>query len=203
MPYQLVLASTSPFRKALLARLQLPFDTIAPDVDETPLPGEQAADLARRLAVAKARQVGQQFAGTPRLVIGSDQTVDLDGRILGKPGNQTQAIEQLVAQSGQTVTFHTGLSVYACDLADEMTTVECYRVRLRSLTTAQARTYLQKEPAFDAAGSFYSEGLGIALFEYFDGRDPNSLIGLPLMALVDMLSAHGVDVLGEAAFDAP
>lgn len=195
MSYQLVLASTSPYRKQLLERLRLPFITLAPEVDETPRAGESAPALARRLAAAKASQVGQQFPGERRLVIGSDQAAELDGRILGKPGNQADAMAQLTAQAGRTLTFHTGLSLHACDRGQATTVVEPFRVRLRQLTETQIRNYLELEPAYDAAGSFYSEGLGIALFEAIEGRDPNSLVGLPLMALTELLAEHGVEVL--------
>ncbi len=195
MTYQLVLASSSPYRRQLLERLQLPFTTESPEIDETPGERESPAALAGRLATAKARTVAQRHPGERRLVIGSDQVAEIDGRVLGKPGDLETAVTQLTAAAGRTLTFHTGLCVHDCSIAAATTVVEPFRVRLRQLSEARIRAYLQREPAIDAAGSFYSEGLGITLFEAFEGRDPTSLIGLPLMALTDQLIEHGMDPL--------
>ncbi|MCG6940081.1 MAG: Maf family nucleotide pyrophosphatase [Thiohalocapsa sp.] len=190
---QLVLASTSPFRRELLARLGLPFATAAPDVDESVRPGEDAGQLVLRLAEAKARAVAAQF---PRaLIIGSDQVAEFGGRILGKPGSRERAIEQLSEASGRTLVFRTGLCLLRA--ADGHTRCACddFKVHFRVLRSAQIAAYVDREQPFGCAGSFKSEGLGIALFERLEGTDPNALVGLPLIRLVDMLAAEGVDVL--------
>ncbi|MDR2164778.1 MAG: Maf family nucleotide pyrophosphatase [Zoogloeaceae bacterium] len=189
----LVLASTSPFRRALLARLGLPFQTVNPRTDETPLPGEAPEDLALRLSEAKARAVAGDFPGA--LVIGSDQVAIADGRIHGKPGNHANAVRQLRALSGKTVNFFTGL----CLLDTRDDTIHCVgvptAVTFRRLTDADIEAYLRREPAYDCAGSARSEGLGIALIARLEGTDPNALVGLPLVALCDLLAACGVNVL--------
>lgn len=189
----LILASTSPYRRALLERLQLPFDCVAPDVDETPLPGETAAQLALRLAAAKARAVSRLHPGA--LVIGSDQVASLGERILGKPGGPERAREQLRASSGNTVVFHTGIAL-TCSAADfSARRLVPFRVAFRTLTDAQIDHYLTREAPWDCAGSFKWERLGIALFERLTGEDPTSLEGLPLIALCDLLSEAGHPVL--------
>lgn len=198
MDMQLILASGSPYRRQLLERLGRPFATASPDIDETPLPGEAPEALAGRLAAAKAQRVADAHRGEAALVIGSDQVASLHGAPLGKPRDHAAAVAQLQAQSGQSLTFFTGLSLINCKTASQQTLVEPFEVRLRKLTREQIEAYLAREPALDAAGSFHSEGLGIVLFESFAGRDPNSLIGLPLMALTDLLRAQGMDPLGAA-----
>jgi septum formation protein len=189
----LVLASTSPFRRELLARLGLPFTMRAPEGDETRLPGENASDLAMRLAEQKARSL----AGGDRtaLIIGADQTAVVDGAIIGKPGNHERAVAQLRRASGQTMTFYTGLCLLDSASGQPRVAVETFRVMFRTLTTDQIERYLQREQPYACAGSFKSEGLGIALFERLDGDDPTSLIGLPLIRLTQMLEAAGVTVL--------
>lgn len=197
MDKPLLLASSSPYRKALLDRLGLPFTTASPDIDETPLPGEPAEQLVRRLAADKASALSAAFPG--HLIIGSDQAAALeDGRILGKPGSHDQARHQLTLCSGRSVCFHTGLSLLNSRTGEQQTCVESYRVRFRPLSEQTIEHYLLTEQPYDCAGSFRMEGLGIALFSGFEGRDPNSLTGLPLMALVDLLASQGVDTVKEA-----
>ncbi len=192
-PPPLVLASTSPFRRELLARLQIPFDTASPDVEEMALPGEPPEALVTRLAEAKARAVAKNQANA--LIIGSDQVATIDDRILGKPGGHEQAIEQLRAASGRRVTFYTGLALL--NNASDRLQVSCetFHCHFRRLSDTQIDHYLRREQPYNCAGSFKSEGLGIALFERLEGGDPNTLIGLPLIRLVEMLGAEGVAVL--------
>jgi len=192
-PPRLILASTSPFRRELLGRLGLPFETTAPDVDETPSPGETPRDLVSRLAEAKARDAANRFPGA--VIIGSDQVACLDGNILGKPENRDGAIEQLRQASGRCVDFYTGLCVFDANRGEADTTCEPFRVWFRKLTDAEIGHYVDREKPFNCAGSFKSEGLGIALFEKLEGDDPNTLIGLPLIRLTDMLRKTGIDVL--------
>lgn len=192
-PRPLVLASTSPFRRELLARLGLAFQTAAPHVDETRQPGEPPEQLVMRLAEAKARAVG--VAHPDALIIGSDQVACIDEVVLGKPGDRDRAIAQLTQASGRRVTFLTGLCLY--DAAHDRAEVICdrFEVQFRRLDRTQIAGYLDREQPFDCAGSFKSEGLGIALFERLIGDDPNSLIGLPLIRLVAMLERAGIDPL--------
>ena len=189
----LVLASTSPFRRELLGRLQLPFETDAPEVDESAAANEDAPTLVRRLAEAKARAVASRWPDA--LIIGSDQVVAVDDTILGKPGDHQRAVEQLRRVSGKTVVFYTGLCLWDSRAdAGQLKVVE-FPVRFRTLSEAQIEGYLAKEPAFNCAGAFKSEGLGIALCEAFAGDDPTALIGLPLIHLTRMLERAGVSVL--------
>lgn len=190
---QIVLASTSKYRRELLARLGLPFEVAAPLVDETALPNEAPEDSARRLAEAKARAVADRFPQA--IVIGSDQVAILEGSVLGKPGNHANALRQLKAMRGKEVAFHTALCV--CDAASgqALTRVLPYYVRFRDYSDAQIERYLQREQAYDCAGSARCEGLGIALIAEMRGADPNALIGLPLIALTEMLAALGVSIL--------
>lgn len=185
----LVLASGSPYRRELLARLRLPFEWAAPDVDESPMPDELAPARAGRLAIAKARALAARFP--QHLIIGSDQVAELDGRHLGKPGSRENAIAQLSACSGEMVLFHTGLCLFNSASGETMATVETFSVQFRSLDLAEIERYIDAEQPLDCAGSFKSEGLGISLFASFHGRDPNALVGLPLMALCDMLRQCG------------
>jgi len=190
----LVLASTSPYRRQLLERLGLEFETASPDTDETPRPGETAEQLVLRLAEAKARAVAGNFPDS--LVIGSDQVAVLDGRILGKPGDHDTATRQLSDASGRRVEFLTGLCLLNTTNDHARVCVARYGVRFRDLSGSQIENYLRREQPYQCAGSFKSEGLGIALFQRMEGDDPNALIGLPLIELVTMLNAEGVDVLG-------
>ncbi|ASG07873.1 MULTISPECIES: Maf family protein [Vibrio] len=191
--YQLVLASTSPFRQQLLKKLDLPFVTCSPNCDETPLSSESAQDLVTRLAETKARSC---HPNQPSLVIGSDQVCVIDGEIIGKPHTQEQAIKQLLKQSGKAITFYTGLAVYNSVSGQCMVTVEPFTVHFRSLSSEMVTAYVAKEQPLQCAGSFMCEGLGIALFERLEGDDPNSLVGLPLIKLVSMLESQGITVLG-------
>ncbi len=188
----LILASTSPFRKALLERLQIPFLCAAPEIDESPLPGEPVDAMVVRLATAKARKVAQTHPDA--LIIGSDQSAVCNGEILHKPGNFENARRQLLAASGQTITFQTGLCLF--NAATQRLHERCvsYQVTFRELSEAQIDGYLQAEQPYNCAGSFKSEGLGIMLFSGFSGSDPNALIGLPLIQLIDFLYAEGVTI---------
>lgn len=190
----LILASTSPFRRELLARLGLPFVTAAPRVDETRAPDEPPAALVQRLASAKARAVAAGHAAA--VVIGSDQVACIDDAVLGKPGGRAAALRQLEQASGRVVTFLTGLCVLDTRSGAETVLCEPYRVHFRRLSAAHIAGYVDRERPFDCAGSFKSEGLGIALFERLEGDDPTALIGLPLIRLVALLQAHGLDPLG-------
>lgn len=190
----IILGSSSPYRSELLAKLKLPFSTASPNIDESPLVGESPAQLVLRLAENKARKVAE--SNLSALVIGSDQVAILDGEILGKPGTAENAIKQLLAASGKTVTFLTGLALYNAANQQMQSIVEPFEVNFRSLSETQIRRYVDLEQPFDCAGSFKSEGLGISLFSELRGSDPNSLIGLPLIRLTDMLAAQGVNVLG-------
>ncbi|MEQ9463639.1 MAG: Maf family nucleotide pyrophosphatase [Haliea sp.] len=189
----LILASTSPYRRALLQRLQLPFRCLAPAADETPLPGEAPDALAARLARSKARSIASTHPSS--LVIGSDQVASLDGILLGKPGNHDNARAQLLASAGNAVQFFTGLTLCCGDAGFEATVVEPFTVQFRRLDGAAIDNYLAREQPFDCAGSFKCEGLGIALFERMAGDDPTSLEGLPLIALTSLLERAGYPVL--------
>ncbi|MEW6646927.1 MAG: Maf family protein [Pseudomonadota bacterium] len=190
---KLVLASTSPYRRELLGRLGLAFDTAAPNTDETRLPGETPKQLVRRLAEAKARAVAKEFPQA--LIIGSDQVAVLGDRILGKPGDHATAVQQLTAACGRRVTFLTGLCLYNSGSDHCQVDVVPYTVEFRALNAVQIENYLKREQPYNCAGSFKSEGLGISLFRRMEGEDPNALIGLPLIRLIDMLTAEGVHVL--------
>lgn len=190
---RLVLASSSPYRRALLQRLQLPFAWANPDIDETPAPGEDIDTLVRRLAVAKARMLGPRWPDS--LIIASDQACRVGTDIVGKPGTFAVARRQLQACSGQTVNFHTALALYDSAGDNWQVEVERYSVRFRSLSNSEIDYYLQQEQPYDCAGSFKVEGLGVALFTALEGADYHSLIGLPLLQLCTMLRAAGVNPL--------
>lgn len=190
---RLILASSSPFRRELLARLRLPFETFSPAADESLLPDEDAPAAVARLAELKVRSVATRQSGG--LIIGSDQLAVLDGEILGKPGNHERAVNQLTRASGKTVTFYTGLCLMDSDSQRLQNEVIPFGVVFRSLNSRQIEGYLRRERPYNCAGSFKSEGLGIALFERLQGEDPTSLIGLPLIRLIGMLEAEGVEVL--------
>jgi septum formation protein len=190
---KLILASSSPFRRELLARLMIPFEVAVPDVDETPLPGEAPPALVERLAIAKARAIATQHPDA--LVIGSDQVAVHEGVIVGKPLTHERAVAQLRQASGKAVVLHTGLALVNSASGREQSEVVPYRVVFRTLTDAQIENYLNKEQPYNCAGSVKSEGLGVALLERFEGEDPATLIGLPLIRLVRMLETEGVAVL--------
>lgn len=189
----LVLASSSPYRREVLSRLGIEFGSVSPEVDESPLAEEGPEALVRRLAESKARAVAETHPQA--LVVGSDQVATLNQRILGKPGTHERAVEQLSMASGRCVTFYTGLCLL--NTASESLQVCCERfdVVFRELTIDEIENYLRKETPYNCAGSFKSEGLGVCLFERMQGDDPTSLIGLPLIQLVNMLRREGLDVL--------
>ncbi|MGP1684056.1 MAG: Maf family nucleotide pyrophosphatase, partial [Giesbergeria sp.] len=178
---RIVLASTSKYRRELLARLGLPFEVASPDVDEIPLAHEVPQDTARRLAEAKARAVAARFPEA--IVIGSDQVAVLDDMPLGKPGDHPTALRQLKAMRGKEVAFHTALCVFDAASGQAQTRVVPFYVRFRDYSDAEIERYLQREQPYDCAGSARAEGLGIALIAQMRGDDPNALIGLPLIAL--------------------
>lgn len=187
----LILASTSVYRRELLARLRLPFDTARPEADETPLHGESPTGLALRLSEAKARAVATLRPGA--CVIGSDQVAELDGRPLGKPHQREAAIAQLGDMSGREVRFRTGLCVVTPDGAAHME-LDTTTVRFRALATDEIERYVDAEQPFDCAGSFKSEGLGIGLFDAIESSDPTALIGLPMIATARLLRRAGYQV---------
>ncbi|HEO8926081.1 TPA: septum formation inhibitor Maf [Klebsiella aerogenes] len=189
----LLLASTSPWRRMLLEKLTLPFECAAPEVDETPQPGESARQLVVRLAQAKAQALASRFP--QHLIIGSDQVCVLDGEITGKPHTEENAHRQLRKASGTIVTFYTGLALYNSANGHLQTECEPFDVHFRHLSDQEIEAYIRKENPLQCAGSFKSEGLGITLFERLEGRDPNSLVGLPLIALCQMLRREGLNPL--------
>jgi septum formation protein len=191
-PVSLVLCSGSRYRRELLKRLGLPFRTLSPAVDEAPLPSEPPRQLAVRLARAKAEAGGKKHGSA--WIIGCDQVADLDGAPLGKPGNVENARQQLRQLSGHTVLFHTALCFWNARLERRHERLVTTDVGFRRLTDLEIDRYLEREPAFDCAGSAKSEGLGISLLSHLGGGDPTALIGLPLIALSAMLRAEGFDV---------
>ena len=193
MPQNLILASTSPYRRELLGRLGLSFSTANPQTDESPLPSEAPEALALRLSEAKARAVMAEHPDA--LIIGSDQVATVDGQIYGKPGNHERAVAQLKALSGKTVNFFTGLCLLNARTGQAEVRGIPTLVTFRELSEREIENYLRREPAYNCAGSAKSEGLGIALLHSMQGDDPNALIGLPLIALCDMLRRQGVEIL--------
>jgi septum formation protein len=190
---QIILASTSPFRKSVLEKLGLAFDCHTPEVDETPHAGETPAQLVERLSIAKAQAVAAHYQ--QGLIIGSDQVAVIDDEILGKPGNHENAIAQLERASDKTVTFLTGLALVNAASGAIQAEVVPFKVVFRPLSHSQIVNYLHAEQPYNCAGSFKSEGLGIALFERLEGDDPNTLIGLPLIRLIRMLEKEGLTVI--------
>ncbi len=189
----LILGSTSPYRRELLDRLRMPFTVERPQVDETPHSGEAPADLAMRLALAKAHEVGLRHPGA--VVIGSDQVADLGGEPLGKPGDHARAVAQLQRMSGQTVVFHTAVAVVCHATQHALCDAATVQVQFRLLSDAEIERYLRAEQPYDCAGSAKIEGLGIALLECIDNDDPTALIGLPLVRTCRLLRAVGVEIL--------
>ena len=185
----IVLASTSPYRKELLQRMGIDFKTVAPDVDESSLPGESPENLVKRLAEAKARVIGRTCEA---LIIGSDQVAVSGDEILGKPGSHENALVQLRKLSGKLVTFQTGLCLLNSTSNEMQVDTVPFRVQFRKLDEQQIERYLRADQPYNCAGSFKSEGLGITLFERMDGDDPTALIGLPLIRLTSMLMQAGV-----------
>jgi septum formation protein len=189
----LVLASTSIYRSQLLSTLQIPFQTAAPDVDETPLTGESAEQTSWRLSRTKAQVVARRYPDA--LIIGSDQVALLDGQQIGKPLNHDNAVLQLSAMRGKTVAFYTALTLLNAVDGEMQTDVAITKVSFRDVSDEQIERYLKKEQPYHCAGSAKSEGLGIALISSIRGDDPNALIGLPLILLVSMLEKQGVSIL--------
>jgi len=189
----LYLASTSVYRQQLLAKLTTNFQTAKPDVDETPLAGESAEQLVKRLSLAKAQAVASGL--TQGLIIGSDQVAVFNGDIIGKPHSRDNAFVQLTRFSGHNVTFLTGLALINVATGNFQIIVEPFDVCFRDLSAAEINAYIEKEQPLDCAGSFKSEGLGISLFNQLRGDDPNSLIGLPLIRLNQLLINEGVNLL--------
>ncbi|MDP2153289.1 MAG: Maf family nucleotide pyrophosphatase [Methylotenera sp.] len=193
MQNNLILASSSIYRRELLTRLQIPFSCISPDVDEAQLEGELPQETALRLAKDKAIKIGTTHADA--LIIGCDQVATLDNIQLGKPLNHDNATKQLRLMRGREVIFHSALCLYNAKTQHMQATVVPYIVQFRNLTDAQIENYLLKEQPYHCAGSAKSEGLGIAIIEKMTGEDPNALIGLPLIALINMLNHEGVSVI--------
>lgn len=193
MHRKLILGSTSPYRRELLERLRIPFDVVAPDVDETPLAGESPHQLACRLALAKAYAVAAQYPDC--VVIGSDQVADLNGEPLGKPGTHARAVAQLRQMRGKTVIFQTAVAVVCIGSGFKETDLAPVKVRFRDLTDSEIEAYLQAEKPYDCAGSAKSEGLGITLLDAIDNDDPTALVGLPLIRTCRMIQAAGIKVL--------
>ncbi len=197
-PPRLILASSSSYRRELLGRLRLPFEAIAPDIDETPRPGEMPEQTALRLARAKAEAIAVREPGA--LVIGSDQVATLDGEQIGKPGNHARALAQLQKMRGREVVFHTALCLWDGRVADPAAAAQVENVqvfvRFRDLPDAELDAYLRIEQPYDCAGSAKNEGLGIALIERIGSTDPTALTGLPLIALTGMLRRAGMPFFG-------
>jgi len=191
---RIVLASASAYRRGLLERLGLPFESAAPQVDESPVHGESTAQTALRLAVLKARAIGPRYPDA--IVIGSDQVASCDGVRVGKPGNHANAVKQLELMSGRVALFETALAVLDAATGEVRSRLVPCRVTFRALARATIETYLEREQPYDCAGSAKAEGLGIALIARIETDDPTSLIGLPLIALTELLAAAGVSVVG-------
>lgn len=189
----ILLASSSQYRRQLIEKLGISVDFDKPEIDETPLPNESPEDLAKRLSTAKAEALREAYPN--HLIIGSDQVAELKGELLGKPGNHANATRQLQNARGKIMNFHTGIALLNASTGKVQYRCSRYEVKFRQLTDTQIDSYLKKEMPYDCAGSFKSEGLGIALFEYIRGDDPNSLVGLPLIQLTNMLSNEGIDIL--------
>jgi septum formation protein len=193
----LILGSTSRYRRELLSRLRLPFEVVAPQVDETAQSGESPLDLASRLALQKAREVAGRY---PRaLVLGSDQVAELDGQAIGKPGSHARAVDQLTRMSGRTLVFKTAVALVCVATGFEQSALASVRVRFRVLDPVVIERYLRLEQPYDCAGSAKSEGLGIALLESIDSDDPTALVGLPLIRTCKLLRAAGFDPLLETS----
>jgi len=191
----LVLGSTSPFRKSILEKLQLPFQCAKPNIDETANINETPQALVERLAIEKAKAVAAEFPDA--IIIGSDQVAVCEDEVLGKPHTFENGVKQLTKFSGKSVTFYTGLCLYNSENNKTTALVEPFIVHFNTLSQSEIVHYLNKEHPYNCAGSFKSEGLGICLFKKLEGDDPNTLIGLPLIKLVALLKEHGIDVLAE------
>ncbi|WP_370277635.1 nucleoside triphosphate pyrophosphatase [Pontibacterium sp.] len=189
----LVLASSSPFRRQILDKLNLDYECHSPNIDESPLNNEQANQLVERLAIAKAQAVAETYPDA--LIIGSDQVAVINGNIVGKPHTHEKAVQQLKSASGNAVTFYTGLALHNSITGNTQSEVVPFSVHFRELNDTMIENYLQAEQPYNCAGSFKSEGMGIALFEKLEGDDPNTLIGMPLIRLIRMLENENFPVL--------
>ncbi|MGY5453457.1 Maf family protein [Agarivorans sp. MS3-6] len=195
MENRLVLASSSPFRKQLLEKIIPSFLTFNPDIDESPHTDETAEQLVLRLAEQKSLAGAERF--TQHLIIGSDQVCSINQKIVGKPGNYQNAVKQLTDASGQIITFYTGLALYNSETKQLVSIVDTFDVGFRQLSPALIERYLKQEQPYNCAGSFKSEGSGIVLFSHLRGDDPNSLVGLPLIKLCELLEQQGVELLAQ------
>jgi septum formation protein len=189
----IILASSSRYRREVLEKLHLTFSCVSPDIDETPLVNESPEQTSLRLSESKARKVAERYPQA--LIIGCDQVATVDGLQIGKPGNHENAVKQLTMLSGKEVVFHSAIALYDSASQHMQSTSVPYHVKFKPLTPLQIETYLRLEQPYDCAGSAKSEGMGIALLDYMRGDDPNALIGLPLIALVNMLQHAGINVL--------
>ncbi len=197
MTLPLILGSGSKYRREILDKLHLKYEVVKPDIDESAITSESPQQLVGRLAEAKARAVEKLMAHKQAVIIGSDQVAVCDGQILGKPGNAENAVKQLLGFVGKTVTFYTGLAVLNTATEQCEVRVEPFNVEFRHLSENEIERYVELEKPFDCAGSFKSEGLGISLFNSLKGNDPNTLIGLPAIALLDMLRTHKINPLNK------
>ncbi|MEP1446955.1 MAG: nucleoside triphosphate pyrophosphatase [Paraglaciecola sp.] len=191
---KIILASSSPYRQLILQKLQVPFSCISPNIDESAVGNESISERVARLAKDKALAVAAGIADFDSYIIGSDQLASFNGQVLGKPGNFATAKQQLLMFSGQTVSFFTGLCLVHSANNKVSQIVETFDVTFKPLTESQISTYLKIEQPYDCAGSFKCEGLGIALFDSLTGRDPNTLVGLPLIALMELFSNMSIDL---------
>jgi septum formation protein len=189
---ELVLASSSPFRRQLLAQLQVPFKVVIPDIDETPRAQEEPQGLVERLAIEKAQVVGVNLPNS--LIIGSDQVASYDGKIVGKPGDRATAIEQLLGASGQTVRLYTGVALLNSNSGVIRSRVIPYEVVFRDITLAMIEGYLEREEPYGCCGSLQADGLGVALLARISGDDPSALIGLPLITVIDLLAQENYPI---------
>lgn len=197
MTLPLILGSGSKYRREILDKLHLKYEVVKPDIDESAITSESPQQLVGRLAEAKARAVEKLMAHKQAVIIGSDQVAVCDGQILGKPGNAENAVKQLLGFVGKTVTFYTGLAVLNTATEQCEVRVEPFNVEFRHLSENEIERYVELEKPFDCAGSFKSEGLGISLFNSLKGNDPNTLIGLPAITLLDMLRTHKINPLNK------
>ncbi|MGK0411086.1 MAG: MAF protein [Shewanella psychromarinicola] len=191
---KIILASSSAYRQTILKKLHIPFSNVTPNIDESSVATESISDQVERLAKNKALSISSQSAYKDSYVIGSDQLASFKGQVLGKPGDFATAKQQLLMFSGQTVRFYTGLCLVHAANNELSQIVETFDVTFKTLTESQIAIYLKIEQPYDCAGSFKCEGLGIALFESLNGRDPNTLIGLPLIALIDLFNTMSVNL---------
>ena len=189
---ELVLASSSPFRRQLLAQLQVPFKVVIPDIDETPRAQEEPQGLVERLAIEKAQVVGVNLPNS--LIIGSDQVASYDGKIVGKPGDRATAIEQLLGASGQTVRLYTGVALLNSNSGVIRSRVIPYEVVFRDITLAMIEGYLEREEPYGCCGSLQADGLGVAWLARISGNDPSALIGLPLITVIDLLAQENYSI---------